>query len=655
MKIKTNTISRKLFLAVFLVVATAVFGFLHVNKANAENCYCVKLEASTFRVHTSVSPGPVTNNEDDCRTYCENKKLEYYFGTKSEQEVKTTYLFSSSGQKALGIEAEPDICANLSWWNLHEWFNCLLLYILKFIGVLLTVAATIFGWIMKPDNMLAVMNNDAIYATWALVRDTLNIAFILVLLFSAFATVFQVDKYSYKKILLKLVIMALLVNFSFPITRFIIDFSNVLMYQILNNLGGGSGSFAHLADQGSLAHILHPAGDAKASTWVIIADIVFTFIVAITFFIIAILFLIRTVALAILIIFSPVAFTGSIIPPTAQKASSWWDALFKYAFFGPVMVFMIYVATHMMSSINKVSSHFGPTNILTIANSQSIHPNIVASLALLTIPIVILWIGIGFAQSLSIAGAEAVTKGGKNFAKWAPNKLSKSPKALFRATGVPGGVKKAADYYGAKGAPGFLGKIPGLRGSEKTEATEAKIASLLGAKGSVEQSIKKEAQKMKEVGESPESLREQVSKKGSIPAAYRLALDGDIEGEEYASIMDKIKEIKDPRIRELIEGETRKQRIDVVIDYKIKQERAKGPTTHGDEIAVAEKELGKLKPEDWQNQDMEKFMDARSPYYVAKRDAASNVYYSYNSKNRDKVTDNMKGKDYNAGKGTIWV
>lgn len=582
MKIKTNIISRKLFLAIFAVVAISVFGFSHINKANAD-------------------PALI--------------------------------------QWAAKTDSQPDLCTNVSFTHPMTWINCFLLYILAFIGVLMSIAATIFGWIMKPDNMSAVMNNGAIYTTWAMVRDTLNIAFILVLLFSAFATVFQVDKYSYKKILLKLVIVALLVNFSFPITRFIIDFSNILMYQILNNLGGGSGSFAHLANQGGLAQILHPPKSASTSTWVILTDIVFTFIIAVTFFIIAIMFVIRTVALAILIIFSPVAFTGSIIPPTAQKASSWWDALFKYAFFGPIMVFMIYVAIQMMSSINSV----GLPSAVSIANSQSIHPNFIASLALLAIPIVILWIGIGFAQSLSIAGAGAVTKSGKDFTKWVPN-------AMFRSTGIPGGIKKATDYYGAKGAPGFLGKIPGLRGSEKTEATEAKIASWLGVKGSVEQSIKNESQKMKEANESLENLSKQVLEKNSIPAAYRLALDGKIKGEEYVHIMDKI---KDPKIREMLEGETRKKKINVVIDYKIKQERDKGPTTHNQEVAVAEKELGKLKPKDWENQNMEDFMH-NNPYRTARMDAAHHVYNNYSDNNKNNVIQNMTGNNYKAGKGYIW-
>jgi len=43
---------------------------------------------------------------------------------------------------------------------------------------------------------------------------------------------------------------------------------------------------------------------------------------------------------------------------------------------------------------------------------------IVANMAFFAIPIVILWIGIGFAQSMGIAGASAVTGAAKKFAKW---------------------------------------------------------------------------------------------------------------------------------------------------------------------------------------------------------------------------------------------
>lgn len=296
--------------------------------------------------------------------------------------------------------------------------NPLLKVILRLMGWLISIAATIFAWIIDPKNMDIVINNSAVYNAWATVRDVLNVAFILVLLFSAFSTVFQVDKYSYKKILLTLVIMALLVNFSYPIARFIIDASNMLMYYFINsfNIGGGTW-FTQIADKSALSGILSPS---KADTTSLIASIIFSFLFAITLLVIAGLFVIRTVALAILVIFSSLAFTGSIVPFLSDQASKWWSNLFKYAFFGPVMVFMLYVSLKMMEYIEKA----GMNSMKTIAGQQSVDPSIIASLSFFAIPIIILWAGIIFAQSMGLAGASAVIGAGTKAAKWAGKTFS---------------------------------------------------------------------------------------------------------------------------------------------------------------------------------------------------------------------------------------
>jgi len=282
-----------------------------------------------------------------------------------------------------------------------------------------------------------------------------------------------------------LVLMALLVNFSYPITRFIIDFSNSLMYYLLNSSGLGinnvNSAFPDIASSSQLANIV---GTKSTSLVYLLMAVIFTWMLAITLLIIAGLFVIRIVVLALLIIFSALAFTGSIIPFTASYASKWWDNLFKYAFFGPVMVFMLGISVQMMS---KLSTDGMLGNMKDVAGQQSVDPTFLSSVCFFILPIIILWGGIMFAQSMSLAGAGAVIGRGQKFMKWAPS-------VIAGATGVPGGVRKAKDYYGKKGAPGFFGKIPGLRGSEKTEATEDKISGFLtkGKKGWKTASIEKE-------------------------------------------------------------------------------------------------------------------------------------------------------------------
>lgn len=81
-----------------------------------------------------------------------------------------------------------------------EMISKLLEYIFIVVGWLMGIAATIFDWVVQPANITDILNMDVVYEIWTMVRDLLNMAFIMMLLFSAFATIFQVDKYHIKKI-----------------------------------------------------------------------------------------------------------------------------------------------------------------------------------------------------------------------------------------------------------------------------------------------------------------------------------------------------------------------------------------------------------------------------------------------------------------------
>lgn len=216
--------------------------------------------------------------------------------------------------------------------------------------------------------------------------------------------------------------MALLVNFSFPIARVVIDFSNIIMYYFAKALGfdKSAGSwFAEIAKNSNLDLILHPPQKIGADLSFLIAAVIFSFILAVTLLIIAILFIIRLVALTILVIFSSIAFVGSIVPFLSSYASKWWDMLFKYAFFGPIMLFMLVVATRMMGAISYTK---GSMNAITGQSASD--PGFIAAASFFAIPIVILWIGIGTAQTMSIAGASAVVGRGQKFMGWAGKTLT---------------------------------------------------------------------------------------------------------------------------------------------------------------------------------------------------------------------------------------
>ena len=403
-RIKKN----KLFIiAFFILIAFFCFG----KKCNAQetNCQCLRsAEDKTLLGEDAVSI------KKECMDMC----IDLGAGVIVFNGQPFNYGFASGTTLAKVVEKPGEVIKS----SATSAFIFILSGVLSFVTGLLSIAATIFNWAVNPDIILNTLTSPSLYTTWAIVRDFLNVSFIMFLLFSAFATVFQIEKYNYKKTLLMIVIMALLVNFSFPIARFIIDFSNMLMYYLIDSLNIGSGAISgdwliQSARSGNLAKIL--SGGASETVPALISSIVFTFILAVTLLVIAILFVVRIIALSILIVFSSLAFVGAAIPPLAKYANDWWSQLFKYAFFGPIMIFMLYVAVKMMALI-KVEE----LNLIEVSSKNSSDPNLIAAYASFVVPIVILWMGLGIAQSMSIAGAGAITGKAKGFMGWAGKTFS---------------------------------------------------------------------------------------------------------------------------------------------------------------------------------------------------------------------------------------
>ena len=497
-------------------------------------------------------------------------------------------------------------------WNPLEWiFKKLFAAILVFVGWLVLIAVTILKWILEPSNFKLFLDSDAIRDVWVMTRDFLNIGFIFVLLFSAFCTIFQVEKYHIKSILFKLVLMALLVNFSFPIARFIIDVSNVMMYWLLQNLfeglKDGAGIFASISGESRITGILLP-GDATAYDFqYIIAAIIFSFIFGVTLLIIAVMFVIRLVVLAVLVMFSPVGFAASAFPMVSQYATKWWDALFKYSFFAPIMVFMMAVSLKIMQAAGLE----GKKTMLTAAGTQTTSAdmaNFIAQAAFFTIPVIILWIGMGIAQTLSIAGAGAVTGKGQQFAKWAGRNWG-GGRQIWNSSGIPGGVKAGASKF-VKTGKLFGKKMPIYTSTEEREAKEAKWAGLVsgGLTGRQAAITDHERKKVNETrkewkdqgGADKKNLQEAVAK-GADPkakaedkikakaAALELAENhGFKDLAEFKNAANSV--ANDPVMKKMFDDKSKEKHIKFVIDNDIEKSIKKMEKSFGHALTDDQKE-----------------------------------------------------------------
>lgn len=109
-----------------------------------------------------------------------------------------------------------------------------------------SIAETFFGS-MVNINFYAFNTADNPYMAgvqvgWKITSGVANMFFILILLWVAIATIFDFDPYTARSLLPRLIIMALLINFSLPIGRAFISLSNGIASVFLNAIHTNLGS-----------------------------------------------------------------------------------------------------------------------------------------------------------------------------------------------------------------------------------------------------------------------------------------------------------------------------------------------------------------------------------------------------------------------------
>lgn len=141
--------------------------------------------------------------------------------------------FDAPGQNFTGGAAEPPATPVAA--NCESWIDipCMILKgintLVDFIAWLPTyIANTLLFAAIDLNSSGTIANNAAVKIGWGIARDTANIFFIIVLIISAVATIFDLEALHAKNVLPRLIFVALLINFSLVIGQFIIRESNAL-------------------------------------------------------------------------------------------------------------------------------------------------------------------------------------------------------------------------------------------------------------------------------------------------------------------------------------------------------------------------------------------------------------------------------------------
>ena len=236
--------------------------------------------------------------------------------------------------------------------------------------LLISVIGKLLGIIINLLISVAKYNNfiyeQPVLIGWKLVRDICNMFFVVILIIIAFSTVLGIQSFNYRNVLRKLVIMALLINFSKTISGFIIDFSQVVMLAFVNAFRDAGYNFTKILGLDELLRFAQTTSNQQIDQYDILGAMVAGLILVIVATVVTVIFLfiliVRVVYLWLLVILSPVAYILSALPGKGQNyASQWWDDFTKQIVIGPLLAFFLWLtlATAQVSGGKVMMSGVG--------------------------------------------------------------------------------------------------------------------------------------------------------------------------------------------------------------------------------------------------------------------------------------------------------
>lgn len=297
-------------------------------------------------------------------------------------------------------------------------------------SLVLMAGGTIFDAFiaLSLDNFL--LNQPFVKTTWGTVRDLANLVFILVLLWIAISTILNLGGVQLKQAVVNVVIIALLINFSYFFTRVVIDASNVVAFEFYSAIGAGQVSMGNhingvteyrisekIVGAVSPQKLLSPEtftawsekNDASKGYlfFLFLLGGVINLVLAYVLFYAGFLLLGRVIAFVFLIIAAPLAFISYALPRGGSFTGSWWNQLLNQALVAPVFLFFLYVIVQLagagLTMFNtgvggSITSNF--TDILTTILLKA------------SIVVVALMIALSKTKSLSGSAGQWATKAG---------------------------------------------------------------------------------------------------------------------------------------------------------------------------------------------------------------------------------------------------
>src|SRR3989344_1466110 len=391
-----NTRTPLLFAVVLGVVVLAAFSPVFSQRVEADVLWVCDANGNGINQCSAISDLATCNAIPGCEGKCVKKEIDPNLCTNRVDSIRVDSMapmlgipppLITAGKIALGGGATYFL-GGMAWDAAIK----VLVQILQFINNMLVLLVGLVARLLDSAFLMSLAGLsgiDAITIGWGITRDVANIFFIFILLIIAIATILRLESYGAKQLLPKLIIVALLINFSLVIATTIVDASNVLALTFISRITPVSNKIAAILQINKITDTVTKAPSAEDIDWKTVASVgyraglgkinkVFTtdeevvnatptglqneqnalviqffwqatiLILQLTlifvFVALSVMLLVRSVALIVIFVLAPLGFLAAILPATRGYANQWWHKLFQWSFFFPASAFMIYLA-----------------------------------------------------------------------------------------------------------------------------------------------------------------------------------------------------------------------------------------------------------------------------------------------------------------------
>lgn len=263
-------------------------------------------------------------------------------------------------------------------------------------GLILFMAGTLFNWVVLRTVFQFgeyFGTSEGMLVAWGVMRDIANIGLLFAFVLIGIMLILNVERFggsasAAKKAIPRLIIFAVLLNFSLFAAQAVIDVANAFgstftglagqqeecLTQATTQQGGGQSLEDCATNVGISGRIMQISGlsgiwgDGRGEDGLqtafsnftdqpysyavsLIMLSIFVLVSALVLLAGAIMLIIRVVVLSFLMITSPIGFAGMVIPGLGKVAKDWWQTLIKQSFFAPVYLLLIFVSLKMTENL----------------------------------------------------------------------------------------------------------------------------------------------------------------------------------------------------------------------------------------------------------------------------------------------------------------